>query len=108
MPCQGTAAEERSVDNSGAPPSAAEGNGGDLSGQSSPPKEPLSRRARQAPRHLSSFEEINEAVSKVLAAGMCAADQTKRIAELTWISEAQAAEAVRQLRDRGRLPAVAA
>lgn len=82
--------------------------GEDFFGQSAPPEEPSSRRAGNGERRNGNFEQILDAVEKlVLEMGFVAAD-TRGIARAGHISVSQVETAIRQLRDRGRLPAVAA
>lgn len=76
----------------------------DLSGESSPPEDPTPRNG-SAERRNGDFESINEAVSKLLASGACRPGEYSTIAKLAHVSKLQAEIAVRQLRDRGRLPA---
>jgi len=96
------------VDNSGGAAHTNETKPEDFSGRISPPEDPQSRRAGKGERKNGDFEAINEAVCKVLAAGLCKPEETSRIAQLAWVSESQAVIAVRQLRDRGRLPTAGA
>jgi len=80
----------------------------DFSGENAPPEEPSSRRGVSAERKNGNFEEILEAVTKVLAAGGVKAGEYQRIGDMAGITPLQAEVAIRQLRDRGRLPGVAA
>lgn len=80
----------------------------DCDGQNSPLSDPSSRRNGSGSRRNGDFESINQAISKLLASGVCKASDTAMLAKLADVTEPQAAHAVRQLRDRGRLPAVAA
>lgn len=70
----------------------------------SSPEEPSSRRGSAAERKNGDFEEINAAVSKVLASGACKPGQYRAIAEMAGITPLQAEVSVGQLRDRGELP----
>ncbi len=79
----------------------------DCSGQRSPPEEPSHRNGSKE-RRDGDFEAINEAVSKLLAAGVCKSRDYREIAKLAHISVLQAEVSVRQLSDRGRLPSEAA
>jgi hypothetical protein len=96
------------VDKSGDKSESSEPEPGVFSGKSSPPEDPLSRKNGSAERRNGNFEEINEAVSKLLSSGVCAPSDTGTLARLAHISETQAATAIRQLRDRGRLPQASA
>jgi hypothetical protein len=78
--------------------------GDDVSGQSTSLEDPQTRRGDAAARRNGDFEAVNEAVSKLLASGVCSAEQPDLLAKLAHISPRQAREALRQLRDRGRLP----
>lgn len=111
-PCQGSeSTSPESVDN-GDNSIGPERRPGIFDSRDSPPKEPSPGRARgpAALRKNADFEEINDAVSKVLAnpAWGCHSSDTEHIAKLCGITEAQAIESVRQLRDRGRLPTAGA
>jgi hypothetical protein len=75
-----------------------------FSGQNAPPEEPPSRRGAAAERRNGDFDEILEAVSKLLNAGACKAGEYATIARLAHVSTLQAEIAVKQLRDRNRLP----
>lgn len=96
------------VDNSEAPGDERRSGPGDISREGSPPKDPSRHRNGSASRSNGDFEAINEAVSKLLAAGVCKPGDYRDIARLAHVSVLQAEISVRQLRDRGRLPAVAA
>lgn len=76
----------------------------DLSGQSSPPEDPSPRNG-SGERRNGDFESINAAVSKLLASGACKPGEYSTIAKLAHVSTLQAEISVRQLRDRGQLPA---
>lgn len=80
----------------------------DCDAQSAHPSDPPTRKNGNGERRNGDFEAINDAVSKVLASGACRPGEYKAIAKMAHISALQAEIAVRQLRDRGRLPAVAA
>lgn len=88
-------------DNSGAKSS-------DFDGQSAPPSDPQSRRNGSAERRNGNFEAINDGVSKLLATGVYTTDKPSALAQALHVSTLQVEESIRQLRDRGRLPAVAA
>lgn len=114
----GTGAGTGSITGSGAVnASSLNGNGstaggerraGDFSGEGSPPKDPPSRRGDAAARRNGDFEAINDAICKVLAAGVCQPSDTTLLAKMAGVTEVQASTSVRQLRDRGRLPVVVA
>ncbi len=76
--------------------------GEDFSGQSAPPEEPSSRRGE---RRNGSFEEILDAVELLVVEGKFLPADTRGIARAGHISVSQVETAIRQLRDRGRLPA---
>lgn len=82
--------------------------GEDFGGENSPPEEPSRRRGAAAERRNGDFEGINDAVSKLLAAGVCKPHEYREIGRHAHISALQAEIAVRQLRDRGRLPQASA
>lgn len=81
---------------------------GDLHSEASPPEEPSRRRGAAAERRNGDFEDITEAVSKLLTDGGYKPGDYAGLARALHVSKLQAEVAVRQLRDRGRLPAVAA
>lgn len=86
-----------------------DGSGEDVSGTGSPPEDPSpKKRGAAAERRNGSFDDILDAVSKVLTAGWAKPGEYSRIGQLAHVSALQAEVAVRQLRDRGRLPGAAA
>jgi hypothetical protein len=89
------------------PSSAGEESPGDLK-NGAPPEEPSRRRGAGADRKNGDFEDINVAVSKVLATGGVKAGQYHEIARMAGITPLQAEISVRQLRDRGQVPKGAA
>lgn len=94
------------MDNSGTgePPDQA-GKGSEVfPGESSPPSDPPIRRNGNAERRNDDFERILNDVSTVIAAGVVKAHEYRELARQLHISVLQAEVAVRQLRDRGRLP----
>jgi hypothetical protein len=96
--------ETRAVDNPGDEAPSRKPGARVFSGESSPPEDPPSRRVDAAARRNGDFEAINDAISKVLAAGVCQPSDTTLLAKMAGVTETQAATSVRQLRDRGRLP----
>jgi hypothetical protein len=103
----GGARTSQPVDNSNSTTSTQrEGNGEILNG-SLPGQEPAPRNGSRDRRN-GGFEQINDDVCKLVTAGGFVAADTRGIARALHISVSQAEESVRQLRDRGRLPAVAA
>lgn len=74
----------------------------------SPPEEPSRRRGSSAERKNGDFEDINTAVSKVLADCGLRPGQYHEIARIAGITPLQAEISVKQLRDRGQLPVGAA
>jgi hypothetical protein len=111
----GAGAEEKSGAGATHPVDNPVGNGSlpkagpeDFSGQSSPPEDPQSRRNGSAERRTGDFEKINTDVSKLLATGVYTADKPSALAAALHLSTRQVETAIRQLRDRGRLPAEAA
>jgi hypothetical protein len=93
------------VDNGDNSDEASGGSQEDFSGKSSPPSEPSPRKGE---RRNGDFEDINSAVSKVLAAGLVKPGDYSGIARLAHVSALQAEIAVRQLRDRGVIPKASA
>lgn len=78
------------------------------SGNGSSLEDPPKRRGDAAARRNGDFEAVNDAVSKLLASGVCTAEQPDLLAKLAHISPRQARESLRQLDDRGLLPTGAA
>jgi len=76
----------------------------DFSGPKFPPQEPPSRRGAAAERRNGDFEEILNAASKLLTDGGYKSTDYAGLAQALHVSKLQAEVAVRQLRDRGRLP----
>lgn len=89
------------VDNSAGEQRRAE----EILGTDSPPEDPQSRRNGSAERRSGSFEAINDGVSKLLATGVYTIDKPSALAQALHVSTSQVEVAIRQLRDRGRLPA---
>lgn len=94
-----------SVDNSGGTSTEPE----DFSGQNDRPEDPSPRkRGASAERRNGNFEDILDDACKLLATGVYKLGDYAGLAQALHVSPLQAEVAVRQLRDRGRLPAVAA
>jgi hypothetical protein len=102
------AGSARAVDNFAGRVGDERGAGEDLSGKSAPPEDPQSRRNGTAERRNGGFEAINDAVEKLVTGFQIPVTEIKRLAQMAHVSPAQVEESLRQLRDRGRLPAVAA
>jgi hypothetical protein len=98
----------RPVDNSASTGGGCEPGTEDFLGKNSPPEEPQSRGSGPSDRRNGGFEAINDSVSKLLASGAYKVHEAKGIARALHVSELQVETAIRQLRDRGRLPTAVA
>lgn len=100
------------MDNSPSTAGEQRGAGGDFSDQTSPSKSPPPGNGNHKPRAVErrngSFEEINDTVEKLIREWQIPETETKRLAQMAHVSEDQVKVALGQLRDRGRLPGVAA
>lgn len=104
---KGNAREETNGNSSAVESSPQPEVGKDFSGQSAPPSEPSRPRNGSQERRNGDFEVILDDLSKLLASGAYKPGDYRGLAQALHVSALQAEVAVRQLRDRGRLPAVA-